>query len=215
MVYNWPGFSFIRVPSRFTVLTLLGLAVIAGAGFERVTAWLAPSTRRVLAILAAAILVAEFFAAPLNAIPYSIDIPGVDRWLALQHTPFVVAELPLASAPERSVQDERQSLYMLHSTAHWQKTIHGYSGLQPALHDALYSELFTFPDESVLARLASLGVTYVVIHTDLYPPDEWRHVEDRLTRSKGWLTLQHAEGTGRVYSLHQQVDISRTLDIAR
>ena len=63
LVYNWPGFSFIRVPSRFTLLTLLGLAVLAGAGFERMRARLAPGTRRLLAVVAAAVLVAEFFAA--------------------------------------------------------------------------------------------------------------------------------------------------------
>ena len=56
---------------------------------------------------------------------------------------------------------------MVHSTAHWHRTIHGYSGIQPALHDRLYSELLTFPDGPVLDSLSSIGVTHVVIHTDL------------------------------------------------
>jgi hypothetical protein len=215
LVYSWPGFSFIRVPSRFTLLTLLALAVMAGAGFDRLTARLATSTRRVLAIVAGAILVAEFFGAPLNALPYRIEIPAVDRWLALQPTPFVVAELPLANAPERSVNDERQSLYMLHSTAHWQKTIHGFSGLQPPLHDDLYSELLTFPNESILKKLASLGVTYVVVHAALYPADEWHKVEDRLRQYTGWLTLRHTDGADRVYALRERLDVSRGPDAAR
>jgi len=102
----------------------------------------------------------------------------------------------------------RQSLYMLHSTAHWQKTIHGYSGMQPPLHDAVYAQLLNFPDERVLARLASLGVTYVIVHTDLYSVEDWRRVDARLDGCKAWLALEHAEGAGRVYSLRQPPESS-------
>ena len=37
-VYSWPGMNFIRAPSRFMILTTLCLAVLAGAGFERLAA---------------------------------------------------------------------------------------------------------------------------------------------------------------------------------
>jgi len=190
------------VPSRFTLLTLLGLAVVAGAGFDRLTARLGRSGQRAFAALAAAVLVAEFYAAPLKAIPYSVDIPSIDRWLADQRKPFVVAELPLSSSPDRAMQDQRQSVFMLHSTAHWQKTVHGYSGMQPALHDALYAELPAFPDDDVLANLASLGVTYVVIHPNLYAPGERMPIE-AIERASDWLTLVHADETGRVYAVHR------------
>jgi hypothetical protein len=33
LVYWLPGLNFIRVPSRFTILALLGLAVLAAFGF--------------------------------------------------------------------------------------------------------------------------------------------------------------------------------------
>ena len=114
--------------------------------------------------------------------------------------------MPLASPNDIVRWTRRQSLFMLHSTAHWQKTIHGYSGLQPALHDALYLELLKFPADSVLARLASLGVTYVVVHSDLYRPEEWHDVDDCLARSAAWLTLRYGDATGRVYSLQQRPD---------
>lgn len=202
-VYNWPGFSFIRVPTRFTLVALLGLAVLAAAGFERWTVRFAPKKRLALATLAGAVLVGEFAALPLKPVPYTVEIPPIDRWLATQPKPFVVAELPLASPSQVGSWERRHSLYMLHSMAHWQRTIHGYSGMRPALHRALYAELTSFPDENSLARLADLGVNYVVIHADLYPPGEWSTVEGRIDRVKGWLTLEHAEGTGRVYSLRR------------
>jgi hypothetical protein len=205
LVYGWPGFSFIRVPSRFTILTLLAVAILAAAGFERLTAQFSarPSTGsgRASFWIAAAILVAEYFAAPLAVTPLQVEIPAVDRWLATRPAPFVVAEVPLASPNDVVASARRQSLYMLHSAAHWQKTIHGYSGMQPALHDQLYSEMLRFPDESVLARLASLGVTYVVVHGELYSDEQWRAIAGRLDRSGDWLALQHADGNARVYSL--------------
>ena len=54
LVHNWPGFSLIRVPSRFTLVALLGLGVLAAAGFERWTGRFAPKKRLALATLAAA-----------------------------------------------------------------------------------------------------------------------------------------------------------------
>ncbi len=58
LVYWLPGLNFIRVPSRFSLLALLGLAMLAGMGFERVSASLVPRTRVVLATIVGALLVA-------------------------------------------------------------------------------------------------------------------------------------------------------------
>ncbi len=202
-VYDWPGFSFIRVPSRFSLITILCAAVLAGWGFDRLTSRLALGARRTAAAVAAAILVAEFYAAPLAAIPYRADVPAIDRWLDSKPKPFVVAEVPVVGGVGQAERDQRQSLYMLHSTAHWQKTVHGYSGLQPALHAELYTELVDFPDENSLIGLTSLGVTYVVVHGDLYPPGERPQVDARLARYHAWLTLERTDGPDRVYSLRR------------
>jgi hypothetical protein len=58
------------------------------------------------------------------------------------------------------------STYMLHSMAHWQRTVHGHSSLLTPLHEQLYDELRTFPDAASVAHLKSLGVTYVVVHRE-------------------------------------------------
>jgi hypothetical protein len=201
LVYDWPGFTFIRVPSRFSILSLLGLAVLAAAGFDRLLASRSNRTRLTLTTIAMLVLAAEFIAAPLNTIPYGVDIPAVDRWLAQQPTPFVVAEVPLASPHDILGWTGRQSVYMLHSTAHWQKTIHGYSGMQPPFHDQLYAELTRFPNEDIIVRLASLGVSYIVVHTDLYPIDQRAVVTDRLGRLGELFQLVYADASGRVYAV--------------
>jgi hypothetical protein len=194
LVYWLPGFNFIRVPSRFMLLAVLGLAVLAGIGFDRLTARLAMPRRRALATIAGIGLVAEFSAVPLGTEAYRVDIPAIDRWLASQPTPFVVAELPEGG-------ERLHTEYMLHSTAHWQKTIEGYSGFRPPLHEQLYRELARFPDDTTLERLRQIGVNYIVVHTDLYSPQEWPTVERRLTAFQDRLALMHVEGAGRVYAI--------------
>lgn len=201
LVYWLPGLNFIRVPSRFSLLALLGLAVLAGMGFERLSGSMAPKTRAVWACFVGALLVVEFVAVPLGTSPYRVQIPDVDRWLAGQPKPFAVAELPLANPANLGAWERRHTEYMLHSMAHWQKTIEGYSGFRPPRHQELYSLLVNFPDEKSLRGLAQLGVNYVVVHTDFYAPGEWPKIDARLSLFQTWLRLLHEEGAGRVYLL--------------
>jgi hypothetical protein len=45
-----------------------------------------------------------------------------------------------------------------------------------------------------------LSVTYVVVHTDVYEPDQWRRIEQAIDKTPA-LKLEHVEGAGRIYSL--------------
>jgi hypothetical protein len=196
-VHHLPGLSFIRVPSRFMILAVLGLAVLAAIGFERVVSRLSPRRAAAAAAAIGVLLAIEFAALPFpGSRPYHVQIPAVDRWLAARPTPFVVAEFPANGYDERL-----QSTYMLHSMAHWQKTVHGHSGLRTALHVELYRTLRTFPDEPSLTRLRELGVDYIVVHRDMYTPDDWRATEERWDGFAGCLGLEHTGGGGAVYSL--------------
>ena len=208
LVYWLPGFNFIRASSRFMLLAVLGLSVLAGAGFDRVTRRLAASTRLVVAVIVAALLVAEF-AVPLRSLAYRADIPSADRWLARQPKPFAVAEVPLPSPRGSWEFYKRQSEYMLHSMAHWQKTVHGWSGLQPPGHMALYYQMRDFPSEDSLRWLMEFKVDYIVVHSDLYPPGEWAEVERRLPAFQDWMELRYADDTGRIYALRRERDLSR------
>lgn len=199
-MYWLPGMNFIRVPSRFMMLAVLGLGVLAGIGFDRLTARLAPRQRAASAMVLAALLVAEF-ATPLHTAEYRVERPAIDRWLDGRPKPFVVAEVPLANPRNLGPSERRHTSYMLHSTAHWQKTVEGYSGMRPARHVELYEHLITFPDERSIRALSDLGVTYIVVHTAFYDPADWPKVEARLSQFQPWLTLEHVEGEGRVYTI--------------
>jgi hypothetical protein len=200
-IYWLPGLNFIRAPSRFMILGILALAIVAAHGFECLTMGLSGARRAAVASIVAAAMIVEFAGIPIDITAQSPDLPAVDRWLATRPAPFAVAEVPVADSLNITVRELRQSIYMLHSMAHWQKTIHGYSGLLPNFSDNLYWQLTTFPDATSLHALREIGVTYIVVHTDLYAPGEWPDVERRLTGFPE-LTLEHSEAGGRVYSLH-------------
>ena len=201
LVYWMPGFSFIRVPSRFSILGMLGLAVLAGIGFERVRERLQPGRPRLAAIVVCALLMAEFLAIPLEVNPYRVEIPQIDRWLAAQPGSFAIAEVPLPDPVNPGEFERRQTAFMMHASAHWQKTVHGYSGFRALLHERLFQDLREFPSDEGLRRLTGLGVSRIVVHTDLYEPGEWAAVEARIGRFPDRLRLEHIEGAGRVYSL--------------
>ena len=195
LVYWLPGMNFIRGPSRFMLLAVLGLAVLSGLGFERLRGRYGRPGRPALAAAVGALLLIEFAAIPLPTIPYRLDVPGVDRWLDRQPKPFVVAELPLLHS------EALHTRYMLHSTAHWQPLLNGYSGLRPRLHETLFNRLRGFPDDFTVQSLIDLGVTYVVIHTDLFPPGEWTMVAERLKGFSDTFQLVYSEGPGLVYAV--------------
>jgi hypothetical protein len=90
---------------------------------------------------------------------------------------------------------------MLHSMAHWQKTVHGFSGILPGLHEELYDGLRDFPTEASVRHLAQLGVTYVIVHGSWFPPEERALVEARLPGFSEWLKLEYLDQDSRVYSI--------------
>jgi len=200
-VYWLPGLNLIRETSRFTLIVLLGLAILAGIGFDRMTRGRAMRTRRTLAMLIGVWLLAEYAAMPMAVRPADAEIPAIDRWLAGRPKPFAVAEVPVVMPGDPGGVEGRQAAYMVHSTAHWQKTVNGYSGWRTDLHHQLYAEMAAFPDETSIKSLSDLNVTYVVVHADSYPPAEWAAVEERLRRFSARLRLEHVEGSGRVYAL--------------
>ncbi len=198
-VYWLPGLNFIRVPSRFIILTMLALAVLAGMGFDRIAARRSPNLRAIFAVLLSGFVLAEYWSYPFAGVPYQVNVPAIDRWLDTQPKPFVVAEVPVPSPGDLGALERQQTQSMLHATAHWQKTIHGYSGIRRERHDQLYIELTAFPDATSINSLREVGVNYVVVHTDEYG-DRWPTVEEQIGRTPA-LRLEHVEGAGRVYAL--------------
>ena len=198
-IYWLPGLNFIRVPSRFIILTMLALGVLAGIGLDRLVVRASPAVRIIATGVITVLLVGEYGMYPFAGVPFAVNIPAIDVWLGTQPTPFVVAEVPVPSAGDLGALERQQTQSMLHSMAHWQKTVHGYSGIRRPFHAQLYDELTAFPDAKSLASLRAVGVNYVVVHTDQYG-DRWRTIEKQIAGTPA-LRLEHTEGAGRVYTI--------------
>jgi hypothetical protein len=143
----------------------------------------------------------------MGVMPGNFEIPAIDRWLDTRPKPFVVAEVPVFDAVADPGDFERQqTAFMIHSTAHFQKTVHGYSGWRTDRSREIFAAMHNFPDAASLASLSSLGVTYIVVHTDQYQPEELPRIEERLRQFASRLQLEQVEGAGRVYSLKPAPD---------
>jgi len=202
-VYWLPGFNFIRVPPRFVLLGMLCLSMLVAIGFDRLTFRLTPRARLVAAVALSIALLAEYISVPFSAVPYAVNPPAIDRWLNTLPKPFAIAEFPQPSPGDLGRYERHHTQSMMHATAHWQKTVHGYSSLRRPLHDKMYLEMTTFPDDPILAALHDLGVTYVVVHTDQYPGERWKEeIAPKVAKSRR-LELLHTEGAGHVYALRK------------
>ena len=199
-VRGWPGFSFIRVSSRFVTLTTLALAVLAGFGAERLLRGRAPRVALGGAAALTLLLLGEYSTHPFTGNPFAMPRPAVVAWLAAQPGEKRVAEVPVPRAVNAGAYERFETAAMLHSTVAWWPTIHGYSGTRPEQHDQVYRAMNTFPDAASLAALRSLGVTHVIAHRPLYPPDRWSELQTR-ARDVAGLRLEYVTSDGAVYRL--------------
>ncbi len=200
-IYRLPGLNFIRVPTRFMILGVLALAVLAASGFERLTRRQSPSAVRWWAGVASVLLLAEFVVPPFEPIAYRLDIPEIDRYVATLPGRVAVVDLPLPDSRSVITREERTSRYMIHSLAHFRPIFEGYSGIQPPGYEDVYWQLTTFPDERSLQTLARLGFTHVILHTSLVPEVERAQVDARFHAFADRVVLTATIGEGRLYAL--------------
>jgi hypothetical protein len=180
--YGWlahaiPGFSSLRVPARFGLMILPGMAVLAGLGMDvalgRLRARLVPSHRRggqgIVGVLVLAGLILEFHFAPIPMDPIETgrSVPPVYRWLAGQAKDAVVLEVPLDLAHDPARGLILQARYTYFSVYHWRSLVNGYSGYVPPSYGEMRAHTQNLPDPRSLQYLRTLGVRYLIVHTDL------------------------------------------------
>jgi hypothetical protein len=196
-----PGFDLIRVPSRLGILTLLALGILAAVGLDRLARGLKTPRRAWVGAALVVLLVGELAAFPLDARPYGVDVPAIDRELAARPKPFAAVGFPVPD-PTNATQSARVHSYvMLHSMEHWQPMVNGYSGIVPPRHQRLYMILTAFPDTASLRELEELGVGYAVLHRDFYSDEDWERVVARAEELPERLRLEAETEDGRLYSL--------------
>jgi hypothetical protein len=195
-IYWMPGLNFIRVPSRFMLLGMLALSILSALAVERMP-------RRFIAAVCG-LLVIEFASLPTDVRLHHIKPYAIDRYLDTLPKPFSVAEFPVPQSSLKVLVARRHAEYMLHSMAHYQPIVHGFSGIEPPGFEELERTLMLFPDGKSLDTLAAMKVKYAVVHLDYFPPELIDYARTGLERfeREGRLRLVHAEDQGRVYEIH-------------
>jgi len=173
-----PGFNGIRVPARFHVVVMFSLAVFAARGM----AFLGQRVKRGKIAFASAIallILAEYFSCPLplRAVPAREQMPSVYRWLAsFPPESFAIAEVPFPDADYKIGPMECPRVFF--SSFHFQKLLNGYSGFFPPLYDELKLRWTQFPALENVADLKTLGIRYMIFHSELCDPKILRSVFD-------------------------------------
>jgi hypothetical protein len=133
--------------------------------------------------------------------------PPAYAWLA-QQSPGVLLELPLTSEidlgpPQGATVGEgaydawpdlNRMRYQFFQTAHWQPILDGYSGFRPPHHRELGLSLASFPDERSVALLRGLGVTWVLVHSEImeaFQPGRAAALQTQLARAPGIEQVQN------------------------
>jgi hypothetical protein len=174
-----PPLTSLRAPARFAALGLVFLSVLAALGLH---ALIRARTRAVAAAVAALVTmlcVAEYWSAPVGFRAPILRSPNVYLWLA-RTKPRLVLELPL---PSPSAMWYYESTHELMSIYHWSRLVNGYSGHAPRAYLQTLEIMQTFPSDSAIDHLQSLGVDYVIVHERFYEPAAFVALVEQLGRS--------------------------------
>jgi hypothetical protein len=209
LYHHLPVFDGLRAPARLGIFVAFFLAALAAYGHAAIEQGLRGerhATRRsrigppILAVAICAVLMLEYWVAPLPLVRYPNTAPPMYAWLALQPR-GVVAELPVAP-PEALPGDDPR--YSYNSTFHWMPMMNGYSGYYPPSYLDNVQRLQRFPDGLSTRTLQRAGVRYVIVHTDAYAFVKRGPLLDALARNHAFVPLgvfPDGGGTAVVYRL--------------
>ena len=154
LLMNLPGFSSLRVPARFWMMSVLCLAMVGAIVFDKLGSRFT-SARRILAgvIVLGILCDGWIWKFPLARVP---DAWTTNECVLPTGTRGAVMELPLGE-----VGPDVRAMYR--SIAHGRPTINGYSGYFPPHYLALRMGLAS-QDPDLLPLLAAHGLEYIVIH---------------------------------------------------
>ena len=179
-----------RVTSRWGVLLLTGLAILAGYGTARLRAAL-PGRGAGLAGLAALLLVtAEAWRAPMAYTPTPAVPPIYERLARVDGA--VLLELPIFPGAQFNL----NAPYLLGQTVHFKPIVAGYSGWSTPAYDARLQAFSSFPSDASRTALAAAGVTHVVVHVDRMA--DFRAAIEALD-AVPWLAREMEDAATRVY----------------
>ena len=179
--YHVGIFKGLRAPSRASILFLLCLGVLAARTTAAILARVPDSKRIRCGAAIAAVILVEYWSAPMRLIPYPRRAQVYD--MLAQLPDGNVLELPVPRPDSLPFLDTR---YLYTSTFHWKTLVNGYSGYYPRSYLRRLVHLGTFPSEVALEQIKDDNVRYIVVHDEQYlDPAEGTRVVEELLRLGG------------------------------
>jgi len=199
--YINPLFHGIRSPKRIAGIFTLCISILAGYGINNLLSSIKENISNLkkyfIFYIIPLCLIIELTTAfyPDEKIPTPDNIPPVYKWLA-----GIDIKTPIVEFPS-DINNIRTAMYTYFSSYHWKKMIHGYTGYYPPLSYIFNRLTSSFPDSISLKLLQSLGVEYIIVHPEYYPPGIWKQIIYSLN-SKDEISLIHSFGNDLVYKLN-------------
>ncbi len=176
--YHVGFFKGLRAPSRASILFLLCLAVLAARAAAAIFTRIPASKRTLCATTIAALILVEYWSAPMRLIPYPRRALLYEFLARLPDGN--VLELPVPRLDSLPFHD---ASYLYTSTFHWKTLVNGYSGYYPPTYIRRLVHLSTFPSPEALEQLRDDNVRYVIVHELRYRDQaEPGHLIDTLVR---------------------------------
>ena len=148
------GMAAIRASARFSVLTLLGVAVLAALAV-RALELRRPRVGRFVGAAAFGLIAVEFCNGAIAfPAPPALTTPA-GRWLSQQPGSGAVVCAPVGPFASNTP-------CMLQSLEHGRPIVNGYSGFRPPFFEALLDAVNRLPAAQALVTLHDLGVEFVV-----------------------------------------------------
>jgi hypothetical protein len=193
-----PGFSALRVPARITSVFIVGVAVLAGAGF----AWLLARLSRRSAAVATVIIAATILVEGQHGVGLT-DTPNLkDRsWDAVAYD-WLKASPPGAAIELNVTQldDVRPFTiaYQFQALSHRHPIVNGYGGWKSSLQELFGSYASPLHEPGLAADalrgLRMIGVRYVLLHASTFATqdeavrtvDSVRSAGDQIAEAREW-----------------------------
>jgi len=174
IIYALPFADTLRAPSRFVVMALFALAILAAFVWPRIQKRVRGAAgRRALLFFIIFLLCVEYrydFGA-FTDIPS--DVKALYRTLDQMRDIQTIIEVPMVNGTVGSFfigrSDIEDAIYLYYAIYHHKYLVNGYGGyIPPVFHKIGRSVDSEFPSKEKLAELKKLGVDAVVVHLDEY-----------------------------------------------
>lgn len=194
-----PVFSMARVPSRWDVLVMLSLAILAGHGLNLILGIIKSKSpcksgkESVIFIIISCLVLFEFLAVPFQPFQMSsAEVPAIYRLLANETDDYAILEVPESAV----------AYYMYFQTIHGKKLVNGYVSRTPDyalkfMSIPLISSLLAPSDtpimediikqnqKGLLSLLRYYNIKYIIIHKRYLSDKEFSFASNLINETLG------------------------------